>query len=1386
VLGLVVAAVLSGSGGSVARGDSGSPAPGFLGGASPREGAATVVQPGFQDSVVISGLTNPTNLRFASDGRIFVAQKNGVVKVFHGFSDTNPTTVIDLSTEVDNYWDRGLLGMALDPNFPASPYIYLLYTYDGAIGQTAPIWNDACPTPPGPTTDGCLVSGRLVRVQLSGDVATGTPQILIKDQWCQQYPSHSIGDLVFAPDGSLYVSGGDGASFTFADYGQGGGSTGSPTPKNPCGDPPAGVGGTETAPTAEGGRLRSQSIRRAAGEPVLLNGTVLRVDPTTGLGMADNPNGSSPDPNTKRIIAYGLRNPFRLVFRPGTNDLWLGDVGDATWEEINRVPPGSPVLNFGWPCYEGTPPNAGYQSIGLNLCTSLYNAGTATPPYFSYNHGQDVVAGDACPTVGSPGANGTVISALAFYQSGSYPSSYNGALFFGDHSRNCIWAMMPGSSGLPDPTTIKTMIQSAANPVDLELGPGGDLFYVDFDGGTIHRITYNAQTSTDLALGKPATASSTEPNSNLVPANANDGNSATRWGSAWTDNQWWQVDLGSAQQVGSVSLNWEAAYPTSYKIQTSTDGTTFTDAATVADSAPGWQTTSFGPVSARYVRVLGVTRATQYGISLWDAQVFGPSTATLPVNQAPPTITGFAGRGVKLTGGTGVWSPQPTSYNYQWQQCSSSGSNCQPIAGATSATYSPAAGDVGQTVEVSVAASNSAGTTQPVNSLPTAIVRQDIALNQPASASSSENTTTLVPANANDGNSLTRWGSQWIDNQWWQVDLGTAQPIDTVSLDWEAAYPSSYKIQVSTDGTTFTDVASVSASSSGWQTTSFSATTARYVRVLGVTRATQYGISLWDAAVFGVNGPIPVIDTPSSTFTYAVGDQIPFSGHATDPTDGNLPQSALTWTAIIHHCTTPSTCHTHTISGLTPGTPFYAPDHDYPSYLELDLTATDSRGLSSTTSVNIQPKTVDLSFATQPAGLSLAVQGASFTAPFTKTVIINSQNSISAPTSQVLNGVTYQFTGWSDSGQATHNIFAPATATTYTATYTPVSSGCTTDQFDAQYFSNMTLTGPPVLDRCESAPINYDWGTGSPDPSVPVDNFSARWTGNFTFATAGTYTFTATADDGIRVFVDGNTANPVINAWVDQSATTYTGSVTLTAGVHSVVVEYYEHLIDAVAKVSWALGSTPSVNLNFATSPTGLLLSVNGTSSTAPFSRTVNVGSTVTLSAPASQTLNGTTYNFVSWSDGGAASHSVTAPSTSTTYTATYQAQGGVTCTTGHYHAQYFSNMNLTGTPTIDRCEGAPINYNWGNGSPGSGVPVDHFSARWTGSFTFTAGSHTFTATTDDGMRVFVDGTQIINGWKDQSAKTYTAKVNLTAGIHAVIVEYYEDTGQAVAKMSFT
>ena len=461
---------------------------------------ASTLPTGFRDSVVLSGLTNPTVLQFASDGRIFVGQKNGVIKVFQSLTDTNPITVADLSGRVQDFWDRGLLGMALAPNFPASPYVYVLYAYDARIGGTAPTWGDACPTPPGPTTDGCLVSGRVSRLQLSGNVMTGAEQVLVND-WCQQFPSHSVGTLLFGRDGYLYATGGDGASFNNVDYGQYG-ATYAGDLANPCGDPPGPAGTALSPPGAEGGALRSQSVRRTDG-PATLDGAVLRIDPATGAGVLGNPFFSSSDANARRIVAYGLRNPFRITQRPGTDELWIGDVGWNTWEEINRViaPSGATASNFGWPCYEGAAPQGGYQGAGLSLCSSLYSTpGSVVAPYYSYNHGACVVNYSGCRTGGSS------VTGVAFYQGGFYPGQYNGALFFADHTRNEIWAMLAGTNGLPDPARLQSFVGvdaaggAAGHPVDLKTGPGGDLFYVDMEDGTVHRITYTAANQPPTAV----------------------------------------------------------------------------------------------------------------------------------------------------------------------------------------------------------------------------------------------------------------------------------------------------------------------------------------------------------------------------------------------------------------------------------------------------------------------------------------------------------------------------------------------------------------------------------------------------------------------------------------------------------------------------------------------------------------------------------------------------------------------------------------------------------------------------------------------------------------------------------------------------------------------
>ena len=433
--------------------------------------------PSFHETVVLQGLTNPTVTEFAPDGRIFVGEKSGIIKVFDGLSDTEPTVFADLRTNVYNSGDRGLLGMALDPSFPTKPFVYVLYTYDAPIGGAAPQWGipgqtaDSCPTP----AQGCLASGRLSRLQASGNQMVGTEQVLVND-WCQHF-NHTVGELVFGPDGSLYASAGDGATFQYADWGQTG---------NACGDPPSPPGVNLAPPTAEGGALRSQDLR-TNGDPAGLDGTIIRVNPDTGTAMPGNPFAGDADPNARRIIAYGMRNPYRFTMRPGTNELWVGDVGWSNFEEIDRIPSGTDGVaeNFGWPCYEGGGHTADYDTADLTMCENLYaTPAAATGAYFSYAHSDHIVPGDAC-TTGNSSVTGPV-----FYEGGAYPARFNGALFAGDFNRNCIWAMLPSANGVPNPATREIVLATADTPVDMKVGPGGDVFYVSHLTGTIRRIQF--------------------------------------------------------------------------------------------------------------------------------------------------------------------------------------------------------------------------------------------------------------------------------------------------------------------------------------------------------------------------------------------------------------------------------------------------------------------------------------------------------------------------------------------------------------------------------------------------------------------------------------------------------------------------------------------------------------------------------------------------------------------------------------------------------------------------------------------------------------------------------------------------------------------------------
>ena len=361
-----------------------------------------------------------------------------------------------------------------------------------------------------------------------------------------------------------------------------------------------------------------------------------------------------------------------------------------------------------------------------------------------------------------------------------------------------------------------------------------------------------------------------------------------------------------------------------------------------------------------------------------------------------------------------------------------------------------------------------------------------------------------------------------------------------------------------------------------------------------------------------------------------------------------------------------------------------------------------------------------------------------------------------------------------------------------------------TDRWKGEYFNNHTLTGSPAMVSDDGAgPLSFDWGGGSPSSAcgLGIDNFSTRWSRTVNFA-AGTYRFTASGDDGIRLYVDGQLR---INAWVDQPETTYTADVPLSAGNHDLKFEFYEAGGGAVARLSWVAVSSPAPVINSISpaSPTASASNqdvvVNGSNFQQGLTVGVffpgNSGSTPDVTLSGSQILNVTATSFTMRATLGSAGTwgvRVNNPNGQQSMRFDFIVVNGSSCiasvSSANWKGEYFNNRTLTGSPAMVRDDGAgPLSFDWGGGSPSSacGLGIDNFSARWTRTVHFAAGTYRFTASGDDGIRLYVDGQLKINAWVDQPETTYTADVPLSAGNHDLRFEFYEAGGGAVARLSW-
>ena len=370
--------------------------------------------------------------------------------------------------------------------------------------------------------------------------------------------------------------------------------------------------------------------------------------------------------------------------------------------------------------------------------------------------------------------------------------------------------------------------------------------------------------------------------------------------------------------------------------------------------------------------------------------------------------------------------------------------------------------------------------------------------------------------------------------------------------------------------------------------------------------------------------------------------------------------------------------------------------------------------------------------------------------------------------------------------------------------------------WQGEYFDNPSLAGSPALVRVDAA-IDFRWQQGSPAPEIPADRFSVRWRRRWLFEEGG-YRFYAYSDDGVRLWVDGIL---IINQWRDQAATLVYGDLSLSAGEHEVLVEYYEGTDNAEIRVWWDqldlypdwkgeyfsnpdLAGTPVLTRNDA----GIAFDW-GDGAPAPQVPADNFSvrwtRTITFEEGAYR-INARADDGVRlWVDG-LLLIDEWHPASATTYSGYiwlgagphalrveyFEAAGKALARVGWerirrfsaWKGEYFANANLAGNPAFVR-DDASINFDWQTGSPGAGLPVDNFSVRWSRTVELPSGRYLFWANADDGVRIYVDGQLVINEWHDSPETRYQVELALGSGSHALIVEYYERGDKALIQIGW-
>ncbi len=388
---------------------------------------------------------------------------------------------------------------------------------------------------------------------------------------------------------------------------------------------------------------------------------------------------------------------------------------------------------------------------------------------------------------------------------------------------------------------------------------------------------------------------------------------------------------------------------------------------------------------------------------------------------------------------------------------------------------------------------------------------------------------------------------------------------------------------------------------------------------------------------------------------------------------------------------------------------------------------------------------------------------------------------------------------------STTSALIPAMNVSVSATYTGSGGGGgggTGTGLVGQYYndpstSSYPLTSPftssPVLTRTDTT-VDFAWSGSSPAIGVTGDNFSVKWSGKVEAPVTGSYTFTVRGDDGVRLYLNGTT---VADGWSDHGATDFNYTTNLTAGAkYDLELHFYEHGGGAECKLQWSYPgqgkqTIPQGRLYPPTNPS-YTLTVNSGSGSGSYAAgtAVNVSAHTPLTGQQFTGWSGDTSILASAS---AAATTATMPSGNAAITASYSGTGGGNGT--GLRAQYYNDTGasyplanpFTGTPVLTRTDSA-VDFTWGEGSPGTPVPNNNFSTKWTGKVKApVTGSYTFTVRGDDGVRFFINGAKVLDGWSDHAATDFTYTTNLAAGtLYDIELHFYENGGGAECKLQWS